>query len=498
MRIHSNRKLFFELLAVAFVLLLSFFFFRFVRAIGFPYTSWLGAFLLSFLPAFFIASALGLALHEQSRKGSFFLFAAFLPFLYALSFDPEVFSINGLLLGLVTGGLLDLQALRSNSFNILVRYTRAGSRIFFFALAVYILVQLLELIYPFSIEGVRQLFESGSEEPGNLGAALLVVLALFKSTDFIRDIRISEVFVYGPSRSGKTLLLLALYNHFVNFHHGTHQEVILSYDTQGNLSKVNENRLRIESMLAELETGNMPKSTGRADMAMYVLSGKRGAIPIEFSFIDYSGEYTEDLYPEKYASAVHSLTEKLERFNVNTVYRRIGTISFMELLKNEYAEKLRGEFHDLILASIYKKMETAGKIIFLVDGDFLLSYQQGGRKELTRLFGLYSRLVDLLGNEKSYALVVTKIDKLKELSEIPEDSKDARDIEQEVYELMSQMDTFREIMHRAQKVPIYFYTVSVDATLSPQLSNGGKTLEEQQRITQIYPWRVGEIAQFGF
>ncbi|KKH46959.1 hypothetical protein [Methanosarcina sp. 1.H.A.2.2] len=497
MRIHSNRKLFFELLAIAFVLLLSFLFLKFSRMIEFPVTSWIGAFLLSFLPAFFITSALGLALHEQSRKGSFFLFATFLPFLYTLSFYPGVLKTNGLLFGLLAGGLLDFRALYNNRFNTLTGYTRAGSRLFFFALAIYLFVQLLGLMSPLSIERVQQLFESGAEEPKNLGFALLVVLALLMSTKLISDIRISEVFVYGPSRSGKTLLLLALYNHFVNFYDGTHREIIISYDMQGNLSKVNENRLRIESMLAELEAGNMPKSTGRADMAMYELSGKKGAIPIEFSFVDYSGEYTEDLEPEKYASAVQNLTEKLERFNANTIYRQIGTISFLELLKKDYAKELRGEFHNLILASIYKKMETAGEIIFLVDGDYLLNYQQEGRKELTRLFGLYSRLIDILGSEKSYALVVTKIDKFKDLSEISEDSEAAQEIEQEVYDLMSKMDTFREIRHRAQKVPVYLYTVSVDATLPPQLSKEGMTVEGHQRVTQIYPWRVREIAQFG-
>jgi len=497
MKMHGSLKLLYELPAVGLVLLLSFLFLWFAGTLGFSQLSWAGAFLLSFFPAFLVASASGMFFHEQSRKGGFFLIAVFLPFLYFLSFGLGVLKTNGLLLGLLIGGLLDWQALHNNRFNLLTGYARTGSRLFFFALAVYIFVLILELIYPFSGERLGSFLERGTEKPLDLGLALLVVLALYKLTDLIRDVRISEVFIYGPSRSGKTFLLLALYNHFVNFYGGTHREIILSYDTEGKLSKANEDRLRIESMLAEIETGNMPKSTSRADMAMYVLSGKKGAIPIEFSFIDYSGEYTADLDPENYARAVNNLDEKLERFNINTIYRRIGTISFMEQLKKDYAKELRGEFHDLILASIYKKMETAGKIIFLVDGDYLLDYHLEGRMELTRLFGLYSRLMDLLGSDKSYALVITKIDKFKDLSEIPEDSGEAREVEEEIYGLLSKTDTFREILHRARKVPVYFYTVSVDATLSPQLSKG-KRIEEQQRITQIFPWRVGEIAKFGF
>jgi len=498
MRIHSSLKLLYELPAAGLVLLLSLLFFSFAGELGFSQFSLVGASLLSFFPAFFLASAVGMFFHEQSRKGGLFLIAVFLPFLYFLLFEQGILKANGLFLGLLAGGFLDWKALHDNRFGLLTGYARAGSRLFFFGVAVYILVLLLELIYPFSGEGVRLFLESGSQRPLDLGLALLVVLALFQLTAFIRDVRISEVFIYGPSRSGKTFLLLALYNHFVNFYAGTHREIILSYDTRGNLSKAKEDGLRIESMLAEIEAGNMPESTSRTDMAMYVLSGKKGAIPIEFSFIDYSGEYTDDLTPEKYAGAVNKLDEKLERFNINTIYRRIGTISFLEQLKKEYSEELQGEFQDLILASIYKKMETAGKIIFLVDGDYLLDYHLEGRMELTRLFGLYSRLMDLLGSDKSYALVVTKIDKFKDLSEIPEDSAEAREIEEEVYKLLSKTDTFREILHRARKVPIYFYTVSVDATLTPQLSRGGKMIEEQQRITQIFPWRVGEIAKFGF
>lgn len=498
MRIHSSLKLLYELPAVGLVLLLSFLFLWFAGTLAFSQVSWPGAFLLSFFPAFFVASASGMFFHEQSRKGGFFLIAVFLPFLYFLSFDLGVLKANGLLLGLLAGGLLDWQALHNNRFKLLTGYARAGARLFFFALGVYILVLVLELMYPFSGERLGAFLESGSERPLDLGLALLVVLSLYQLTGLIRDVRISDVFIYGPSRSGKTFLLLALYNHFVNFYAGTHREIILSYDTQGKLSKANEDRLRIESMLAEIEAGNMPKSTSRADMAMYVLSGKKGAIPIEFSFIDYSGEYTDDLDPENYALAVNNLDEKLERFNINTIYRRIGTISFLEQLKKDYAKELQGEFHDLILASIYKKMETAGKIIFLVDGDYLLDYHLEGRMELTRLFGLYSRLMDLLGSDKSYALVVTKIDKFKDLSEIPEESAEAREVEEEIYKLLSKTDTFREILHRARKVPIYFYTVSVDATLTPQFSKEGKMIEEQQRITQIFPWRVGEIAKFGF
>lgn len=505
MRIQENWKLLSELPVACFILLLSFLLTAYGGRIEVPSISGPGVFWLNFIPAFLIANAFGLALHEQSRKGSAFLFAGFLPVLYLLS-QQDSLSTNGLVLGFLTGGLLDLQVLSRNRFNSLARYARSGSRVFFLILSYYLLVKFLEFLYPFSIEGIKQTFEIGSEELKNLGIAFLTVFFLLMSTTFIRGIQASEVFVYGPSRSGKTLLLLALYSHFVDFYEGTHREIVLSCDRlekAWHLSKASEEKLRIESMLAELEGGITPKSTDRTDLAMYELSGKKnGLLPVEFTFVDYSGEYTEDLEQKKYSGALRSLSEKLSGneklsgFSVETLHRQIGTLSFLELLKNKYSKEIGDQFYNLIPACIYKRMQTAGKVIFLVDGDYILDYHGEGRKELTALFGHYFRLMNQLGPEKSYALVLTKTDKLKDLSEISDNSEKARDIEVEIFSCLNNIYTFREIQNLAKRIPIYFYTVSVDATLSPQAS---KSLpEEQQGITQLFPWRVGEIAKFGF
>jgi hypothetical protein len=499
MRIRGNWRLLSELPAAGFILLLSFLLITFGGRIEVPRIPDIGVFWLSFIPAFLIANAFGLALHEQSRRGSIFLFAGFLPVLYLIS-QQGFLSTSGLVMGLFAGSLLDLKVLSRSRFNSLARYARSGSRFFLFFLTFYLLIRLLELLYPFSTEGIYQAFEMGSEELKNLGIVFLVVFFLLMSTTFIQGIQASEVFVYGPSRSGKTLLLLALYSHFVDFYEGTHREIVLSYDIQERawqLSKASEEKLRIESMLAELEVGITPKSTSCTDLAMYELSGKKnGLLPVEFTFVDYSGEYTEDLNQKKYSGTLRSLSEKLSGFNVERLHRQIGTLSFLELLKNNYSKELGDQFYNLIPACIYKKMQTAGKIIFLVDGDHLMDYHGEGRKELTGLFGHYLRLMNQLGPEKSYALVLTKTDKLKDLSETSDNSEKARAIEAEIFSCLNNIYTFREIQNLAKRVPIYFYTVSVDATLSPQYS---KNLpEEQQEITQIFPWRVGEVAKFGF
>ena len=84
---------------------------------------------------------------------------------------------------------------------------------------------------------------------------------------------------------------------------------------------------------------------------------------------------------------------------------------------------------------------------------------------MTELFGQYSDIIGTFGNEKSYAIVVTKTDKFEDLSKILENSKDADDLEYKIYEMFYKIDPFKEIVNKSEKIPIYMYTVSVDATM---------------------------------
>jgi hypothetical protein len=145
-------------------------------------------------------------------------------------------------------------------------------------------------------------------------------------------------------------------------------------------------------------------------------------------------------------------------------------------------------------AHIYKRFERAGKILFLVDGDHVVSYNDEGRKELIKLFGHYSKIIKLFGSEKSYAIVVTKIDQYRDLSEILEDSQDAKEIELDIYDLFCKIPTFIEIKNMAYQMPIHLYTISVDATMKP--INTEEETELNQRTLKINPWRVEEIEHF--
>ena len=103
-----------------------------------------------------------------------------------------------------------------------------------------------------SFQEVSQFMLSGSNEI--LKVIVLIgsfCVVYFLLTKTIYGIRAYDVFVYGPSRSGKTLLLLALYSHFINFLDGQRREFIVS-DT-------NEERLKIENMLVDIENGKASK-----------------------------------------------------------------------------------------------------------------------------------------------------------------------------------------------------------------------------------------------
>jgi hypothetical protein len=98
--------------------------------------------------------------------------------------------------------------------------------------------------------------------------------------------------------------------------------------------------------------------------------------------------------------------------------------------------------------------------------------------------------MEMLGDGKSYAIVVTKADKIKNITDVIDNSKDALNIEKEILEMLKDIDTFKEIQHRATKGPIHFYAVSANAL---------KRVDQQEEaIKNIYPWRVEQIAKFGF
>jgi hypothetical protein len=248
-------------------------------------------------------------------------------------------------------------------------------------------------------------------------------------------------------------------------------------------------------MLVEIENGKLPKSNLRTDLAIYMLSGKKNLKPVGMTFVDYGGEHTKDFKPLHFKEIV---AELIARFNIKEpqkLEQNIENLDFIKNLRDTHKDDFAASVDKVTFAHIYKKFERAGKIIFLVDGDHIVSYYNEGKSELTKLFGHYSDIISLFGSEKSYAIVVTKTDQLKDLSKILEDSEEAKKIEHEMYDLFCEIPTFKEIVNKAYQMPICMYAISVDATMKP-LTIAEEETEVQRKHLKINPWRVGEIGKF--
>lgn len=445
---------------------------------------WFLAMVLSLIIALLISSGLGMLFEERSRYGGILLLAVFLPNFYFL-LGSSVLRLDGFLPGMIMGLGLFVHALAHNRFDAVAKITRKFVRLYIFGMALFLLYILLILMIQEDSSNVPIYLGTGSNPIyWVLLSIFSLVILSFILMKHVHGIKASDVFVYGPSRSGKTLLLIALYNQFVHNYAGKRKEVIIS-------SAMDEDYYRIENMLAELKVGKPPKSNTQTDLALYILNGKMNIKPIEFTFVDYGGEYTDRLKKDEYEKAISDLSSALNGVSPDLLREKIDNPVFLDELKNKYASELAYTVQNLVLAYIYKKFRNAGKVVFLVDGDHIVNYHEGGAKELTRLFGQYSRIMDDFGDGKSYAIVITKADKIKDISDVTDNSPEAKNIEKEIFEMLLELDTFKEIQNRASKEPIHFFIVSANAIMK-------RSGNEEGQIKYIYPWRIEEIAKFGF
>lgn len=394
---------------------------------------------ISFLYGILMLTAIAMLFEDDSRVAGILLVSIFIPLLLYFATN-EYIIFKGILAGICIGFILSLYALFKNRFDILTRISRAVVTGFFFIMIVYICYGFVMLIYSFSIMLIKNyiiLFIIGS----------VLYLLLQK---MIIGINSKDVFVFGPPSSGKTYLLLAFNDYFINFFHGTHNEVIFSAHDDAK-------DLKIENMLITVERGERIRSTYSDEIAMYTLRGKKkGVFPIELTMIDYGGEQTEKIQ-QRYQDIVSDLSEN---FKKNKTFEKTP----------ELADKVAS-------ACLIKKLKNAGKIIFLIDGKLISGFHENNKEELIGLFGYYGRIIEKLGTNKKYVLVITKTDDFSDILNIPEKSEKSLEIEKDIYKMLQSVDTFKSLVHKC-KNPLYLFAVSADATGS---------------LNQIYPWQVGQV-----
>jgi len=442
----------------------------------------------SFFLGLFLVLGVGLLAEERSRGGGGLLIAFAIPFLWAFAVNTVDFNAGLFGIGCVAGAIGIVYSITRNAYDSLASTARLGYNLFAATILIQIFIATIILLSAGTF-GVAEIYRADATKYLIVAIILFAVMSYLVGR-FVHGIRASNVFIFGPSKSGKTLLMLALYKEFIRNLGGKRKEVFIAED---------EDSMRIENLLSDLEGGVLPRSTRPSDLGLYIFSGKKhGISPVSLTIIDYAGEYTADVDEKKYHDAISAISNELE-VRVEVLEAKIGDPDYLLYLKNEYKSEVRKVLDQIVLAYIYKNLLNSGKVLFLADGDHLARFYNGGRRELTRICGHYSRIMELCGADKKYGLVVTKTDTFYQLSDGDGTFKDTEQVELDIYkEWFSDIDTFQEINNRALEMPIYFYATSVFRTSQPisesPVGDGTETVVPRY----IHPWGVDGIVKFGF
>jgi len=440
---------------------------------------------VSILLGFLLASSVGLYREESTKIWGIFFFFFLLPVTGSYALMQHVLYADFFFFGLVAGCILGIYYYMNHFHEIYARYVTCSLKVFIALMAFIVLYNFIMLI---SAEGF-----SGSYAHNRLGFISYILNLVILAGIYILVLRQvrgsngSRIFVFGPSRSGKTYFMLGMYKQFVGFFEGHSKEVIFCGDRK------EEKFFSSDYYLGQIEK-NEPLRSNVTDMVgIYTLIGKKAGLKsVELTLVDYAGEWVHDLTSKIDPANFPAITENLSRslgIDQETVAENIGFIKFIKSIKEGNQEIIHDIIEDVVLAFIYKRLTSSGKIILLIDGEKVAKDDGQSRDELTRLFGYYAKIMDYIGEEKQYALVVTKTDKIAPINTVSENSPEAREIEEDIFNYLRTITTFQAIENKAGSIPIFFFAVSV---------NPMSGSDQQNVITQIFPWRFGEVAKFEF
>ena len=440
---------------------------------------------VSVVSGFLLVCSIGLYHDESTKISGVFLTSFLVPLIVSCLFLSSVLYPDLFFYGLLAGIIFSGYYVINHHHEIFARYVKFILKIFTALLMFIVLYNFIMLIFNWglmsSYNNFRLLFISYI-----LNIIIITGIYLFVVRQ-IRGVDGSKIFVFGPSRSGKTYFMLGMYKQFVDFFEGHPREVIFS-GVPGE-----EKNFSSAYYLGQIEK-NEPIPSNVTDMVgIYTMMGKKwGFNPIDLTLVDYAGEWVHDLPskidPASYPDIIARLSDSL-KIDSETLTENIGFIKFITSIKENHREIVPTIIEDVVLAFIYKRMTSSGKIILLIDGDNVAKNDGPSRDELTRLFGYYVKMMDYLGQEKQYALIVTKTDKIEPIESVSENSPRAKEIEEDIFNKLHTITTFQAIENKAASIPIFFFAVSV---------NSMNRNDQQNVISQIFPWRFGEVAKFEF
>ncbi|WP_394698836.1 hypothetical protein [uncultured Methanoregula sp.] len=440
---------------------------------------------VSIIIGFLLVGSIGLYYDESTKTRGLFFFVFLVPLVISYTLLQNVLYLDFFFYGLVIGGIVCGYYFFNHHHEIFADYVKIALTIFIALMLFVILYNFALLIFMNGFIGgySHDRFEFISYILNIVIIAGLYILVVRK----IRGLNVSKVFVFGPSRSGKTYFMLGMYKQFVGFFEGHLKEVIFCGDRK------EEKFFSSDYYLGQIEK-NEPLRSNVTDMVgIYTLMGKKSGLEsIELTLVDYAGEWVHDLTSKIDPVYYSDITAKLGKslgIDQATLSENIGFIKFVKSIKENHQDIIPDIIEDVVLSFIFKRLTSSGKIILLIDGDKVAKDDGPSRDELTRLFGYYAKIMDYCGDEKQYAFVVTKTDKIKPLDTVSENSPQAEEVESDIFNYLRTITTFQAIENKAGSTPVFFFAVSVN----PMSSH-----DQQNVITQIFPWRFGEVARFEF
>lgn len=446
--------------------------------------------ILAFLSAATLMCGVGLVLDDNSKKCGVFIPSLLIPLLLYFTVVKPFFIFEPIIVGLIVGSIVSFKFVIEKRFDLLSDITKNLIRILSVLVIICLFYGFFSNFPDLSISGLIDYYNLKKVSFIAYIISILVVLGIFVgSLRFLIGTKASEVFMFGPRRSGKTYLLLALYNQFVKFYAGSKEQLIFCG------TKADEKEYRIEHYLGQVGKGENIKSNLPDMVAIYTLLGTHwGFKSIRFTIIDYAGEKIHELTDKINEKLFHDKISDLStvlNLDPTTLNDQIGQVSFLASLKENFSDLIASIYENVAICFIFVRLKESGKIILLVDGEIIAQKTPESRAKLIKLFGEYRDIIEYFGHNKKYALVVTKTDMITNIAGIPETSEAAIQIEKDIYEdLKRTIVLFEEIENTAKDIPIYFFAVSVN-----NIPSGSP---DQTKVQSIFPWRVGELAKFGF
>jgi len=325
----------------------------------------------------------------------------------------------------------------------------------------------------------------------------------------------SDVFVFGPTGSGKSVFIAALGMEIAKSQ-GSSRSFIFSQNPDA------PSRLSVVAMARRLAAGHAIAANNENEMAYYEFPTKKwGIIPLKVTSLDYAGAHVAKQNIDKiskinYNAEIQYFAQVLNR-SPSDLKTDFGDIQFLVDFKNNHTEDFYNNFELIVPAFAYARLLKAGKIIFLLDGTKIDSLDTEDENWIAYIDGI-ARLVDELGDDKDYAFAVTKADLISSMGKkepdggekypssdqevsignmvrmYNADSKEANRLEKEYFEQIFKSslaftNIFNTIMSEQFIKTKYVegFMISVDASK-----------REGDSITGYHPWRMKKIIDYVF